>query len=91
MLGVGEKFPSFSRKATVGIGKDPGQAFPEISDLDFSGMWEVYFFWPADYLRLSTENCGLCKTGKTIPGERRGRILCSSPSRRPLGLRAGSV
>lgn len=34
MLGIGEKFPSFSLKATVGIDKDPDKAFTEIGDLD---------------------------------------------------------
>jgi peroxiredoxin (alkyl hydroperoxide reductase subunit C) len=49
MLGVGEKFPSFSVTATVGIEKDPAKAFRTITDLDYAGKWKVYFFWPKDF------------------------------------------
>jgi lipoyl-dependent peroxiredoxin subunit C len=47
MLGVGEKFPSFSLQATVSI--DQGKAFQEISSSDYPGKWKVYFFWPKDF------------------------------------------
>jgi len=47
MLGVGEKFPSFSVTATVST--DPKQAFKTITDLDYVGKWKVYFFWPKDF------------------------------------------
>jgi hypothetical protein len=36
MLGVGEKFPSFSLTATVSTEKDPQAAFKTITDLDYS-------------------------------------------------------
>src|SRR5881394_1667270 len=49
MLGVGEKFPSFSLNATVGIEKDPKTAFKTITDLDYADKWKVYFFWPKDF------------------------------------------
>src|SRR5690242_4096774 len=47
MLGVGEKFPSFSLKATVST--DKKNAFRTITDQDFAGKWKVYFFWPKDF------------------------------------------
>ena len=47
MLGVGQKFPAFSLKATVSI--DQGKAFQEILDSDYPGKWKVYFFWPKDF------------------------------------------
>ena len=34
MLGVGEKFPSYSLNATVGIDSDPKAAFKTITDLE---------------------------------------------------------
>src|SRR5262245_51057495 len=49
MLAVGEKFPSFSVTATVGTEKDPAKAFKTITDMDYSGKWKVYFFWPKDF------------------------------------------
>ena len=47
MLGVGQKFPTFSLQATVSI--DKGKAFQTISDSDYTGKWKVYFFWPKDF------------------------------------------
>jgi peroxiredoxin (alkyl hydroperoxide reductase subunit C) len=47
MLGVGEKFPSFSLKATVST--DKNNAFRTITDRDYQGKWKVYFFWPKDF------------------------------------------
>ena len=47
MLGVGEKFPSFSLLATVSL--DPGKAFATITDADYAGQWKVFFFWPKDF------------------------------------------
>lgn len=49
MLGVGDKFPSFALKATVGIDKDLSKAFTDVSDQSFGGKWKVYFFWPKDF------------------------------------------
>ena len=47
MIGVGETFPAFSLEATVSTEK--GKTFKTISDLDYSGKWKVYFFWPKDF------------------------------------------
>jgi alkyl hydroperoxide reductase subunit AhpC len=47
MLGVGDKFPTFSLDATVST--DPKTAFKRITDADYSGKWKVYFFWPKDF------------------------------------------
>jgi len=47
MLGVGEKFPSFSVKATVST--DLKSAFSEITEESYPGKWKVYFFWPKDF------------------------------------------
>lgn len=47
MLGVGEKFPSFSLTATVST--DPKKAFTTIDSDDYQGKWKVYFFWPKDF------------------------------------------
>lgn len=49
MLGVGEKFPQFSLKATVTTDKDLTKAFSEITDQSYPGKWKVYFFWPKDF------------------------------------------
>jgi peroxiredoxin (alkyl hydroperoxide reductase subunit C) len=47
MLGVGEKFPEFSLKATVSI--DKGKEFDTITSESYPGKWKVYFFWPKDF------------------------------------------
>lgn len=47
MIGVGEKFPSYSVTATVSLEK--GKEFKTITDLDYAGKWKVYFFWPKDF------------------------------------------
>ena len=47
MLGVGEKFPSFSVKATVST--DLKSAFTDITEESYPGKWKVYFFWPKDF------------------------------------------
>jgi lipoyl-dependent peroxiredoxin subunit C len=47
MLGVGEKFPEFSLKATVGL--DKGKEFDTITSDSYAGKWKVYFFWPKDF------------------------------------------
>ena len=49
MLGVGDKFPQFSLKATVSTDKDLNKAFTEITDQSYPGKWKVYFFWPKDF------------------------------------------
>jgi peroxiredoxin (alkyl hydroperoxide reductase subunit C) len=47
MLGVGEKFPEFSVKATVST--DLKSAFKDLTDESYPGKWKVYFFWPKDF------------------------------------------
>jgi alkyl hydroperoxide reductase subunit AhpC len=47
MLGVGQRFPSFSVTATVSLEKD--KAFETITDQHFPGKWKVIFFWPKDF------------------------------------------
>jgi peroxiredoxin (alkyl hydroperoxide reductase subunit C) len=47
MLGVGQKFPTFSLDATVST--DKKTAFQTITDQDYKGKWKVYFFWPKDF------------------------------------------
>ena len=49
MLGVGEKFPQFSLKATVSTDKDLKKAFTDVTDQSYPGKWKVYFFWPKDF------------------------------------------
>ena len=47
MLGVGEKFPDFSVKATVSL--DMTKAFADITESTYKDKWKVYFFWPKDF------------------------------------------
>jgi alkyl hydroperoxide reductase subunit AhpC len=47
MLGVGEKFPEFSVKATVST--DLKSAFADLTEESYPGKWKVYFFWPKDF------------------------------------------
>jgi peroxiredoxin (alkyl hydroperoxide reductase subunit C) len=47
MIGVGEKFPSFSLTSTVSLDKD--KQFKTITDQDYAGSWKVVFFWPKDF------------------------------------------
>jgi alkyl hydroperoxide reductase subunit AhpC len=47
MLGVGEKFPEFSVKATVST--DLKSAFTDLTEESYPGKWKVYFFWPKDF------------------------------------------
>src|SRR5690349_6143765 len=78
MLGVGEKFPSFSLKATVGTERDADKAFRTISDLDYPDKWKVYFFWPKDFTFVCpTEIAGFGKLDKQFQ-ERDTQILGAS-------------
>lgn len=78
MLGVGEKFPSFSLTATVGTERDPKIAFKTITDLDYPGKWKVYFFWPKDFTFVCpTEISGFAKLNKQFQ-ERDTQILGGS-------------
>jgi len=47
MLGVGQKFPPFSLKATVST--DLNNAFTDVSQASYAGKWLVVFFWPKDF------------------------------------------
>lgn len=47
MLGVGEKFPEFSVKATVSA--DPKTAFSEIDNSTYEGKWQIFLFYPKDF------------------------------------------
>jgi len=47
MLGVGEKFPTFSVQATVST--DKNKAFETITNESYEGKWKLYFFWPKDF------------------------------------------
>ena len=47
MLGVGEKFPTYSVTATVS--RDKNKAFETITNESYPGKWKVYFFWPKDF------------------------------------------
>ena len=47
MLGVGQRFPSFSLQATVSL--EPGKTFSTITDEDYPDKWKMYFFWPKDF------------------------------------------
>ena len=47
MIGVGEKFPTYSLTATVS--RDIKIAFKTVTDEDYKGKWKLYFFWPKDF------------------------------------------
>lgn len=47
MIGVKQKFPSFSLQAVVNT--DPKRAFTKVTESDYPGKWKVVFFWPKDF------------------------------------------
>jgi len=47
MLGIGQKFPTFSMDACVSL--EAGKEFKTITNADAKGAWAVYFFWPLDF------------------------------------------
>ncbi len=47
MLTIGDRFPSFTAKAVVGL--ERGKEFADLTDQSFEGKWKVYFFWPKDF------------------------------------------
>ena len=47
MLGVGQKFPEFSLKATMSL--EHGKEFRTVTNRDNAGKWKVVFFWPKDF------------------------------------------
>jgi lipoyl-dependent peroxiredoxin subunit C len=76
MLGVGERFPSYSLTATVSL--DPKKAFKTITDLDYAGKWKVYFFWPKDFTFVCpTEIAGFAKLNREFE-DRDAQILGGS-------------
>lgn len=76
MLGVGEKFPSFSLTATVST--DQKNAFKTVTDLDYLGKWKVYFFWPKDFTFVCpTEIAGFGKLDKQFK-DRDAQVLGGS-------------
>jgi len=78
MLGVGEKFPSYSLTATVGTDRDPKNAFRTITDLDYAGQWKVYFFWPKDFMFICpTEIAAFAQLEKEF-NEREAQVLGGS-------------
>jgi peroxiredoxin (alkyl hydroperoxide reductase subunit C) len=76
MLGVGEKFPSYSLTATVST--DRKNAFKTITDQDYRGKWKVYFFWPKDFTFVCpTEIAGFAKLNREFQ-DRDAQILGGS-------------
>jgi alkyl hydroperoxide reductase subunit AhpC len=47
MLGVGQKFPDFKLKATIGM--EIKDAFQEVTNKSYPGKWLVVFFYPKDF------------------------------------------
>ncbi len=47
MIGVGQKFPTYSLEACVSLEK--GKEFQTLGSNDFAGKWKVIFFWPMDF------------------------------------------
>jgi alkyl hydroperoxide reductase subunit AhpC len=78
MLGVGEKFPSYSLTALVEAEADPKAAFRTVTDLDYSGKWKIYFFWPKDFMFVCpTEIREFAKLDKQFE-EREAQIIGGS-------------
>ena len=77
MLGVGEKFPSFSLTATVST-DNSDKAFKTITDLDYQGKWKIYFFWPKDFTFVCpTEIAAFGKANKDFQ-DRDAQVLGAS-------------
>jgi lipoyl-dependent peroxiredoxin subunit C len=47
MLGIGQKFPSYSLTGVVA--NDPAKAFQKFDENSNKGKWRVVFFWPMDF------------------------------------------
>ncbi|MDR3763686.1 MAG: peroxiredoxin [Acidobacteriota bacterium] len=63
MLGVGDKFPTFSVTAAVSLEK--GKEFTTITNESYAGKWKLYFFWPKDFTFVCpTEIAGFGKHDK---------------------------
>ena len=76
MLGVGEKFPTYSLSAVVSLEK--GKEFTTITDTSYQGKWKVYFFWPKDFTFVCpTEIAGFGKHDKDFK-DRDAQLLGAS-------------
>jgi lipoyl-dependent peroxiredoxin subunit C len=47
MLTIGDKFPAYNLKATVGTEID--SAFTDLNNDSFAGKWQLVFFYPKDF------------------------------------------
>ena len=76
MLGVGEKFPTYSLSAVVSLEK--GKEFVTIGSDSYPGKWKVYFFWPKDFTFVCpTEIAGFGKHDKDFQ-DRDAQLLGAS-------------
>ena len=66
MLTVGDRLPSFSLQAVVGL--EQGREFQPITHESFPGRWKVLFFWPMDFTFV-------CPTEIAAFGRRNGDFL----------------
>lgn len=66
MLTVGDRLPSFSLQAVVGL--EQGREFQPITHESFPGRWKVIFFWPMDFTFV-------CPTEIAAFGRRNGDFL----------------
>ena len=76
MLGIGQKFPSFSLTGVVS--NDMNHAFQPFTDNSFSGKWQVLFFWPKDFTFVCpTEITGFAKLDQAFK-DRDAQLLTGS-------------
>jgi peroxiredoxin (alkyl hydroperoxide reductase subunit C) len=66
MLTVGDRLPSFSLQAVVGL--EQGREFQPITHESYPGRWKVLFFWPMDFTFV-------CPTEIAAFGRRNGDFL----------------
>ena len=66
MLTVGDRLPSFSLQAVVGL--EHGREFQPITHESYPGRWKVLFFWPMDFTFV-------CPTEIAAFGRRNGDFL----------------
>ncbi|MDX9690438.1 MAG: peroxiredoxin [Proteobacteria bacterium] len=76
MLGVGQKFPEFSVKATVS--SQINDAFVDVSNASYKGKWLVVFFWPKDFTFVCPTE--IVAFGEATPAfaERKAQVLGAS-------------
>ena len=82
MLGVGQAFPKFHLKATVGLDKET--AFESISNESYPGKWKVIFFWPRD-MRIGLFFIATLLGGQVIQVERMKADLVALSTREMNG------